>query len=1379
MRKYIYIFWGYLLITYLNAQAQTGHINFTSLSTRDGLLSNSVNAILKDRYGLMWFATDDGLNKFDGTNFTVYRYNPGNTTSLRTNEVLALHEDRSGNLWIGTSGGGLSLYDRKKDHFRHYPVSTGTATLTGSDVIRGICSDYRGKIWIAQFEGLYMLDPVTQSISKHLLRDGEGRPVQTTLLSIYEDKKQGLWIATDNGLFRYNVRTNTFRLYEHDKTDAYSLPVNKIRALTEDRWGNIWVGTSTGLSRLKPDGSGFIHYNYLNGTEINYLAGDDQGLLWIGSFNGLYVYNIQADRFSLFTQENRNHQSLSSNGVRCIYIDNHGIYWFGTYLGGVCKYDKNLNLFNLTLSSSFQENRANIAVITALAENKNGQVFMGTNGNGLYEYDRKKKQVYPVHLPVKNISANSLSVLALLRTRTNKLYIGTYLQGMIIANQQTGAYKRLVKGPGPNDLTSNDIFCLFEDSKGNVWIGTNGDGIIIMNNDRVIARYAPLPRGNGVMRLPINGYIRAIEEDASGNIWIGTHGGGIAVYEPATGKWTIYTQENSQLPSNKIHCLHRDSKGKMWIGTFSGLAAFDTNKHQFTFFSEKDGLQNTMVYQIVEDATGKLWLSTNTGISRFDRDTKSFRNFTHLNGLQNSNFVRGAGLRLADGELLFGGLEGFNHFYPERLTVNRNVPRVILTDLKISNKSVPAGNDAPIGEHISVANEIRLNYKQNFALNFVALNYTIPKQNHYAYKLDGFDKDWNYVGTANMASYTNLDPGEYTFRVKASNNDGIWSTKDTTIKIFVKPPFWRTTYAFILYILTIGGLLLYSRYRGISRLRKKFALEKEQHEVRRIQELDRMKLKFLTNLSHDFRTPISLIMGPVDQLIEGEGSPGKLEKLSMIRRNARRLLNLVNQLLDFRKMEENELKLQLSEGEFISFLKEVTDSFRDMSERKNIEFTFKTCIDRLDAYFDRDKMERILFNLLSNAFKFTLAGGHITVDLQKAESPDDQEYTWVSINVIDTGIGIPTAKKDMIFDRFFQNDTSATILNQGSGIGLSITKELIKLHGGNIRVESEPGKGCTFTIQVPLKHAHGTNLVNEGVPHFPVAADESVAHLTANAEAANNGLKDSPFTQEQISMNEALSVLLVEDNDDFRFYMKDNLRNKYKVIEATNGKEGWQKTLSTHPQLIVSDISMPEMDGIELIKKIKSDKRTSHIPVILLTAMTGQEQQLKGLETGANDYITKPFNFEVLNAKIKNLLHLKNTMQTTYSKQIKLMGTEPVVESADEKLLTEIGRYLENNLNNPQLSVENLSRQLGMSRSTLYTKLLELTGETPVEYIRSFRLDKAAALMEKSNMTISEISYQVGFTTSNYFAKSFKGKFNMLPSEFIAKVRKPNSNNNG
>ncbi|MGN6416313.1 MAG: hybrid sensor histidine kinase/response regulator transcription factor [Pseudobacter sp.] len=1358
MQKIAYILFCAVSAICSNTLAQNRDIKFTSLCSRDGFLSNSVNTILKDRYGIMWFGTDDGLNKFDGTNFTVYRYKPGDSTSLPTNEVLTLHEDRTGNLWIGTSGGGLSMYDRKKDRFLHNPVKSDAALLSNSDVIRSICSDYRGMVWIAQFEGLYMLDPQSRSISRQELKDAMGKKIRATLTSVYADSKKALWIATDEGLFRYDIKTNSQRRYEHITNDPASLPDNSIRAVTEDKWGNIWVGTATGLCKLKPDGSGFTRYSFLDKGDISCITADDQGLLWIGCTNGLYTYNIATGTHTVFTQENRNHQSLTSKGVRCVYIDQQGIYWLGTFQGGICKYDKNLNLFDLTLSSSFQENRDHVAVITSLAATKNGNVLLGTDGNGLYELNRKNDQVRPVNIPLKNTQGNNLSVLALLPSGNNKLYIGTYTRGLIILNQQTGQTRQLVKGNGADDLTSNDIFCLFEDSKGNIWTGTNGNGLIVVRDEHVTARYSPLPRNNETL-LPINGYIRAIAEDPDGNIWIGTHGGGIAVFTPATGKWKIFTQENSSLPSNKIQCIQPDKKGKMWIGTYSGLAAFNPEKQQFRLYSEKDGLQNTMIYQIVEDNTGKLWLSTNTGISRLDTGSDTFWNFTYMNGLQNSNFVRAAGLQLPDGELFFGGLEGFNHFYPGELRVNRNVPRVILTDLRISNKSVQAGNEAAIKDHISIASEIRLNYKQNFALGFVALNYTMARQNQYAYKLDGFDKDWNYTGSGNIASYTNLDPGEYIFRVKAANNDGIWSANDTTIKVYVKPPFWRTTYAYIFYILAFGAIILYSRHKGISRIRKKFAREQEQQEIERKRQLDQMKIKFLTNLSHDFRTPISLIMGPVDQLIEGEDRPEKQDKLNMIRRNARRLLNLVNQLLDFRTMEEQELKLRLSKGEFISFLKEVTDSFRDMSERKNIEFTLKTCIDRLDAWFDRDKMERILFNLLSNAFKFTLPGGHIVVDLQKAESTDDPEYTMVSIIVTDTGIGIPADKKEMIFNRFFQNENNA-ILNQGSGIGLSITKEFIELHNGRIQVESEPGKGCSFTIQLPLKRAIEAEKVMPVVqPNLPAPDPDPHPKTPVSAGAENN-------------LPEDLSLLLVEDNEDFRYYLKDNLRNNYKILEAINGKEGWQKTLSNHPQLILTDISMPEMDGIELVNKLKSDKRTSHIPVILLTAMNGHEQQLKGLEAGANDYITKPFNIEVLNAKIRNLLHLKNNMKTAYSKQIHVAMPEVEMESPDAKLLAGIVNYLDNNLTNPQLSVENLSKQIGMSRGTLYARMLEITGETPVEYIRSFRLNKAISLMEKKELSISETAYEVGFTTPNYFTRSFKEKFSMLPSEYIAKIRK-------
>src|SRR5688500_4178534 len=565
----------------------------------------------------------------------------------------------------------------------------------------------------------------------------------------------------------------------------------------------------------------------------------------------------------------------------------------------------------------------------------------------------------------------------------------------------------------------------------------------------------------------------------------------------------------------------------MWAGTFGGgLALFNKYKNQFITFSEKDGLQNSTVYKLVEDKRGLIWLSTNKGISSIDVTTKKINNYNHHNGVQNNNFVQGDGTLLSNGELFFGGLEGFNYFNPEYLKKTNTVPIVLITDLKISNRSVTASEDGPIREHISVAKEINLDFKQNFALSFVGLDYTAPEQNQYAYKLERFDKDWNYVGSSTTASYTNLDPGEYTFRVKASNNNGVWNNEGASIKIYVHPPFWRTAYAYIFYAIAISGLVLFLRYKSIQRIKRRYALKQEKKEAERVHELDRLKIKFLTNLSHEFRTPISLILGPVDKLLSDDNNQQSFGQLQMIKRNGKRLLNLVNQLLDFRKMEEDELKINTSEGELISFIKEAADSFKDLAERKKIDFVFKTQIDQFFTLFDHDKIERILFNLLSNAFKFTLEGGRISLELEKMDKAINGSLTWITIKVIDTGIGIPQDKKEKIFERFFQNTTAASILNQGSGIGLSITKEFVKMHGGIIEVESEPGKGTTFRIHLPFTPMVPSELKEALQPITEYISEPEPVEVPA--EAINEANSDK-------SKAEMPTILLVEDNEDFRF----------------------------------------------------------------------------------------------------------------------------------------------------------------------------------------------------------------------------------------------------
>jgi len=937
-------------------------------------------------------------------------------------------------------------------------------------------------------------------------------------------------------------------------------------------------------------------------------------------------------------------------------------------------------------------------------------------------------------------------------------------------NPATRQYQQYLQGNREQDINQNDIFFIKEDSKGLVWIGTNGLGVNVLDpKTGLIAKYTPQPKGKNDFLLPLNGFMRAIFEEKNGDMWLGSVGTGIAVFHHDSHTFTVYNKQNSQLSHDAVLSMLHDRAGNIWVGTNGGgLNLFNKTTQKFTHLTEADGLANNIIYKVLEDGEGLIWVSTDKGISCIDPKTRKIKNFNRSNGVQDSPFIVGSGIIGSNGELFFGGQDGFNYFNPATLPTNNVMPRVLLTDLKVANNTVNPGEKSPIKEQINTAKDIYLSYGQNFSISYVALNYTAPMQNRYSYKLSGFDPNWNYVGKEKTAYYTNIDPGDYIFQVRASNNEGVWNSDITTIAVHFSPPIWRTVYAYFLYFVIVAGLLYYIRRRGIQKLKNKIAIEQEKinarqlieeqrREAERVHELDMQKIKFLTNLSHEFRTPISLILAPADKLLSLPTESTISNHAKMIRRNARRLLNLVNQLLDFRKMEEQELNLNLVPGDLIAFIKEAAEAFQDLSDRKKILLTTESDRETLPATFDHDKIERIIFNLLSNAFKFTNEGGEICLKMS-VKVEDDRNTEMLCLAISDTGIGIAAKYKDRVFERFFMDHNVTSILNQGSGIGLSITKEFVLLHGGDIAVESVPGKGTTFYLTLPIIKPNYT-LVNETVDP---PADDTV-------ETAGEAAERVPRDGQQKT-----TVLLVEDNEEFRHYLKDSLQAWYHIIEAANGKDGWQKALATHPQLIVSDISMPVMNGIELSQKLKSDKRTTHIPIILLTAITGEQDQLKGLESGANDYLTKPFNFEILNAKIKNLLLYNHSLKNTYSKQIQVIGTEIEIESTDAKLLNTIVKYIDDKLNQPELSVEELSKFVGMSRGSLYRKLLEITGLTPIEYIRSVKLERAATFLEKSDYNVAQVAYMTGFGTPSYFSRLFKAKYGVLPSEYINLKRPDN-----
>ncbi|WP_375436368.1 two-component regulator propeller domain-containing protein [uncultured Hymenobacter sp.] len=1369
-RKLHYLCYAFTFRTFLillvwvllgeSASAQSRDIKFTALTSKDDLASNTINAILKDRYGLLWLATDGGLKKYDGQGFKTYQLKAPKTADFQVNEISALHEDQAGRLWVGTMGGALFTYNRLQDAFIPYVVSSTTSS-DDDKYIKSVCSDTFGNIWVATFTGVQLLKPQTAKTTRiSLVPSNQSRTLNP--ICIYADRKNRIWIGTEDGLFCYNPTSNAVQSFKRDPTSARSLVGDTVNTIAEDQYGQLWIGTSNGLSQLTADEASFnnFKFNYTNqhtigSNHIYTIAADRDGTIWLGTEGGLDIMDVKSGMVSRHVHNSRDPYSLNSKSVRSVFIDQGGIHWVGTYQGGISKYDQNLTLFNVERSSELDPFGLNAPSVTAFAENRNGDIFVGTDGGGLNVYNLKTRLFRHVEIKSRErINLAGLPIQSMLLDRRDQLWIATFGHGLFIYNTRTGSYEQLLAKQGSLQLNSNYIFCLKEDHNGTIWIGTNGGGVSVYDpNTKRITRFTDTPKNAEDKLLPVNNYIRAIEEDSNGDIWIGTAGGGIAVYHPVDEQFTIYNAAQTGLGLDRINTFGRDHHGIMWIGTAdNGLYQFDTHSSKLTAFPKQKGGPDGFIHKILEDKAGNIWISTNQGISRLDTKRNKFTHYSPDNGLQGKAFINNSGIRSASGLLFFGGIEGFNYFNPAHIKVNRNVPRVLLTDLKVDNKSVVAGTQSPLRQSIAVAKEIELDYKQNFSINYAALDYTLPQQNQYAYKLKGFDQAWNYVGPTTTAYYTNLDPGEYEFQVKASNNDGIWNQTGVSIKITIRPPFWKTFYAYGLYVALMGCTLFYIRYRGIKQLRKEFEQQQERKQAERARALDLLKIKFLTNLSHEFRTPISLILAPTNKLLAQQKDPQSAGQLQVIQRNAQRLLHLVNQLLDFRKMEEHELQLNLSQGEISSFVREVTNSFQDLAEIKKIKLSLRLPAEQLFVLFDYDKVERILVNLLSNAFKFTPEGGHVSVELSTLPAAMAAPQKTVCIQVADTGIGISPDEQTLIFERFFQGHELGSVLNQSSGIGLSITKEFAELHGGTIAVASEISQGTTFIVELPL------------ATFTPAVAGESELSVEV-AEVVEKSKKPSRPVKKHKG-EELPHLLLVEDDDDFRYYLKDNLKDNYKITDVLNGKDGWYKALSCHPDLIVSDITMPYMDGVALSRKLKSDKRTSHIPIILLTGLTQEDEQLRGLESGANDYLTKPFNFEILHVRIKNLLELNRALKTTYTRQLQVVPSPVEIESSSEKFLNNVVLYIEKNLKNTNFSVEDLSDHFGMSRGSLYNKILELTGMPPVEFIRSFKLDRAAVLLQESDLTISEVAYRAGFATPHYFTKSFKAKFSILPSDY-------------
>lgn len=1359
----LFLGWG----TVNAAVAQTDQYQFARYSTEKGLSHNQVTCFLKDRQGFVWVGTADGLNRFDGYSFKIFKHAPADSTTIEDHHINELFEDPEGFIWIKTAK-GFDIYDPKTESVDHDADQAARRLgIPDADLTR-IIKTKNGDYWISH-NRLGLLKYLTAK--KKVLRirfnatDQAGKPL--VISDLNEDASGNVWVVYTNGFLAKIDGKSHKPVYQSGLLRARNEGNSINHRVFVDMDGEPWVYTvkavrgifylDTRNNRLI-EGSTTSKELKLSNNIVSAVVSGPDGRPWIGTdHGGINIVDKRTKTVSVLTYNPNDPKTISQNSVMALYKDNSGMIWAGTFKRGFCNYHKSIFKFSFfrhlpSISSSLPFDDVSVFV-----EDRKGNIWVGSNGGGLIYYDRSRNSFKQYKNVPGNLSSLSNNVIvSLFLDSEDVLWIGTYFGGL---NSFDGkSFKRYLHSPTDStSLIDDRVWEIFEDSQKRLWVGTLGDGLDLFDRKKNTFRHYKPNTPNSIS----SDYISAIMEDREGNIWIGT-AFGIDVLVKATGRFVHYQQDLTQkgsLSSNAITAIMQDGLNNIWVGTLEGLNLLDKKTGLFKIFDSEDGLPDNAVLSLVTDSQQNLWIGTPKGLVNFRitrrigsvPESVSVRTYNEVDGLQGRSFNENAGLRLRSGELVFGGANGFTIFSPEKIEEQTGNASVELTDFQIFNKSIKPGellDGKPVLENsISQTDQVKLRHSQNvFTIEFAALNFLHADKNHYLYTLEGFNDQWFEAdNNSRKVTYTNLDPGQYTFKVKMLN--GSLTSRERLLTIEIAPPFWRTPLAYLLYLLAFAGSLAVARWILLERERMNFRLEQERREAQQLHELDLMKIKFFTNVSHEFRTPLTLMLTPLENLLRSIQTDHSVHKqVALVHRNAKRLFNLVTQLLDFKKLEVEETEFRPERGDIVQFVREIAHTFSDLSERKHISYTFNSEVESRFSDFDQDKLSRIMYNLLSNAFKFTPENGRVTVNTRIVEGTSSDEF---EISVADSGIGIPQEALTRVFERFYQHALPAHIVNQGSGIGLSITREYVKMHGGNIMVESEVGNGSTFIVSLPLTSGTAQPIVAE--------VDELVSIVEP--------VGDLVVTLEKQARNLPV-LLLVEDNDEFRAYLKEVLQNEFRILEAANGKAGLEITLQHIPDLIVSDVMMPEMDGITLCRMIKTDSRISHIPVVLLTAKAEEDQQLQGYQTGADAYVTKPFRLDILQIRIRNLIRQRELFQQQFQQHIEVRPSEVAARSMDEQFISKALKVVEANMANPEYTVEELSSEMSMSRVYLYKKILSLTGKTPVEFIRIIRIRRAASLLEKSQLTVAEIAYEVGFNNPKYFAKLFKEEFRILPTEY-------------
>ncbi len=1355
------LFYFYFLLMTFGVFAQANQYKLNNFSTIDGLSQSSVIAIHQDAIGQMWFATRDGLNKYDGSKFYVFRNNPKDTCTISNNDILAIEEDHSKNLWVGTYN-GLNCYNPIKNTFRQYFHDSKNNSLCNNTV--WTIKEIKNEIWIGTSKGLSIYNKTTKKFITlfHNSRNQLSLP-NNFILSIAATKKGDIWIGTAKGLCKLIRRKNGVFSFQ-DFNSPENGEALYVQTIKEDTAGNLWIGTKI---------SGIYLYNKTNKKLLSLLAKakkngidkdirsidiDHKGALWVGSYAGLSVIQPNGTIQKVFNNPDK---KTSTGKIKSVFTDKKGSVWIGSYYNGINIWDvSNVNFTNLNQNSG--KKALSFDVVSAIVADNNKNIYFGTEGGGITILDNKTRTTSYLNTSTAGAAAID-NIKSMFVSMNGIIWIGSLSEGLAAYDIKS---KRFVNELIPAELrkllNQSGVYTINKSDTNFLWIGTFGKGLIRYNT--LNGTYKVIENNGFSNNSLTNDRVRTILVDKKNRIWIGTQSGlnRINLSNIDATKLVInhFFFDKKALSGDDILSLYQDRKNRIWVGTKAkGLYLFNGATFKKININSGNSLI-TSIHSISEDSKNDLWLSTNYGIVKYNPSRNSLIIYNQKNGLVSNEFNDNANLQLDSHHFYYGGPLGVTYFDSNKIAINTYSPQVILTDFKIKNESItPEIEDGILENNIAYTSSLKLSYdKANFTINFSTPNFINPSTNQYSYRLVGLDNNWTTT-TNTEVSYVIQKPGTYHFEVKGANNDGIWNKTPTTLEIIVKPAPWRSAWAFLLYFILLG-LAFYALIWIIKtkeNLKRELELEQVESEINKGNTL--AKLEFFTNISHEFRTPLTLILGPLQQILSNyNGTNEMYKKLLVIENSANHLLSLINRLMDFRKFENNKFVLESAEGNIVKFLQEIFLSFTEYAKVGGYTFTFNASDDEINVYYDRNKLERVFYNLISNAFRYTPKGGFISINIKK-------EAKQILIEVEDSGIGIAAENLNNIFELFFEipaHKNSEVDYNKGSGVGLSIAKNIVLLHKGTIDVANKNDGGVVFTVSLPLGREHLSS--EEIITDFKISDDVSqyISQLDV-VETIEEDLNDLIFQEDKYT------ILLVEDHKVLRSFMKNLLKKDYNIIEAENGKKGLKKALEHIPDLIVSDVVMPEMVGTELCAKIKENIKTSHIPVILLTSRTSLIYKIEGLENGADDYISKPFNLNEFKLRIKNLLDSTQRLKAKFSSQDAFSPEDLSFSSLDEQLLKKAFKVVEENIANEQFDIPFFSAELGVSRTMLFTKIKAWTNLTPNDFIQEIRMKRAAQLLEQNKMNISQISYKVGFNNPKYFSKCFQKKYGETPSQYANK----------